>query len=198
MDRNPFRRLATLALLLIVAGLSACASSGRYAGAGSASRHPGLTCAPFARELSGIALYGDADSWWEGAAGRYRRSATPAIGSVLVFSTSDRLPSGHLSVVSDILSRRQIQVIQANWVPNELDIDQLVVDVSEANDWTAVRVWYPPVNQLGAHTYEAYGFILPPGPATHDELARASRNAAVIAVGAAVGRPPPRARGYGS
>jgi hypothetical protein len=115
-----------------------------------------------------------------------------------VFRRSSRLPSGHVSVVSRLVGSRQIEVTQANWVPNEVDEDQLVVDVSEENDWSAVRVWYPPVSQLGASTYATYGFILPDRPATHDELARATRNAALIGVSAARGRPLPRARSAGS
>jgi hypothetical protein len=82
-------------------------------------------------------------------------------------------------------------------VPNELDQDQLVVDVSERNDWSEVRVWYPPTATLGIHTYPAYGFILPPRPATHDELAEAAQPAALYAISSR-GRQPPRARTFGS
>ena len=191
--------LFRFAPLLLAATLAACgssSSSGRRVSGAEGPRYAGLTCAPFARELSGIALYGDADTWWDQAAGRYRRSQHPMVGGVLVLRRSSRLPSGHVSVVSRILTPRQIQVIQANWVPGELDQDQLVVDVSEDNDWSAVRVWYPPADQLGIHVYPAYGFVLPPRPATHEELVRASRPAAVYAIGAR-GRQPPRARAYG-
>ena len=103
-------------------------------------------------------------------------------------------PSGHVSVVSRLLGPRQLLVTQANWVPGELDEDQLVVDVSERNDWTEVRVWWPPIGQLGAHAYPAYGFIQPPVPETRDELTKTARTAANIAVSSATGRPPPRAR----
>ncbi len=185
-------------LPLLVAALSACGSSSPQTGPNLAasSRHPGLTCAPFARELSGIALYGDADTWWDGAAGRYDRASRPTVGSVLVLRRSGRLPSGHVAVVSRVLTSRQIQVIEANWVPGELDQDQLVVDVSDRNDWTAVRVWYPPINQLGSYAYPAFGFILPPQPATHEELVRATQPAARFAIDSQ-GRQPPRARLYG-
>ena len=186
-----------LLLPLLAAALSACASSphtGDYLAA--SSRHPGLTCAPFARELSGIALYGDADTWWDGAAGHYARANRPAVGSVLVLQRSARLPTGHVAVVSRVLTPRQILVIQANWVPGELDEDQLVIDVSERNDWTEVRVWYPPVNQMGSHAYPAFGFILPPQPATHEELVRATQPAVQYAMSGG-GRQPPRARLYG-
>jgi surface antigen len=157
-------------------------------------RQSGLTCAPFARELSGIALYGEAATWWDNAAGTYRRAARPEVGGVLVFRRSSRLPSGHVSVVSRVINARQIEVIQANWVPEQLDQDQLVVDVSERNDWSEVRVWYPPINQIGSHTYSAYGFVLPPRPATYAELSQATRPALRFALDTK-GRPPPRARG---
>jgi|GEM_PF-360432 len=188
--------------LFLAVFLSACGSSrppapGVANASGTSNHVPGLTCAPFARELSGIALYGDAATWWDGASGKYKRGNKPVVGGVLVFQRSSRLPSGHVAVVSRILTPRQVQVIQANWVPNELEQDQLVVDVSASNDWSEVRVWYPPNNQLGTHTYSAYGFILPPRPATHEELASAAQPAAVYAISSR-GRQPPRARTFGS
>ena len=128
--------------------------------------------------------------------GRYARSSDPRVGSVLVFRRQDRLASGHVSVVSRVVADRRIEVIQANWAPGELDVDQLVVDVSEANDWSLVRVWWPPVDQLGAHEYEAYGFIRAPGAATHEELAREAPKAARLSLTSMRGRPPPSARAY--
>jgi surface antigen len=188
-------RVLRLLAPLLAAVLSACASSSPPTGPNLAasSRHPGLTCAPFARELSGIALYGDADTWWDGAAGRYDRASHPTVGSVLVLRRSGRLPSGHVAVVSRLLTPLQVLVIEANWVPGELDEDQLVVDVSERNDWSSVRVWYPPINQLGSFPYPAFGFILPPQPATHEQLVRAVEPAAYYAIDSR-GRQPPRAR----
>ena len=175
--------------------LAGCGSSSRApsASAGASMRVPGISCAPFARELSGIALYGEAESWWHAAAGRYARTEQPATGSVLVFRRSARLRSGHVSVVTRVVSPRQILVTQANWVPGQVDEDQLVVDVSPGNDWSEVRVWYPPSNTLGTHTYTAHGFIHPRRPATYAELARATPVAARYALDTR-GRPAPRAR----
>ena len=188
-----------LSALLLVGGLSACASSSPSTGPNLAatSHHPGITCAPFARELSGIALYGDAYTWWSAAAGRYGRSAQPEVGAVLVLRREGRLPSGHAAVVSRVLAPRQMLVIQANWMPGEVTEDQLVVDVSPHNDWTEVRMWWPPTNTLGGHAYPAYGFILPPAPTTHDALRRTARPAAQLALASSSGRPPPRARSIG-
>ena len=179
---------------LILVGLAGCGGSGSGpVASGYGMRAPGLQCAPFARELSGIALYGDAASWWDGAEGKYGRAQSPVMGSVLVFRRSPRLPAGHVSVVSRVVAPRRIEVIQANWVPGELDEDQQVVDVSPEGDWSQVRVWYPPVGQLGAHAYDTYGFVLPVRPATRAELARATGPAVRLAM-ATHGRPAPRAR----
>ena len=35
-----------------------------------------------------------------------------------------------------------------------------VIDVSPSNDWTQVRVWYPPVKDYGS-PYLTFGFVLP-------------------------------------
>ncbi len=136
--------------------------------------HATLSCAPFARALTGLQLRGDAAGWWDAAAGRYDRVATPEVGSVLVFRRGARLPSGHVSVVSRLRGPRRIDVIGANWVPGEVERDQPVIDVSETNDWSLVRVWYPPSRQMGSHAYRTYGFILPPAPLGHDALASAA------------------------
>jgi surface antigen len=164
-----------IVILLLAVALAGCAGAPRT-GANLAATHafPGLTCAPFARALTGLALGGDAADWWAQAGDRYPRGPLPQVGGVLVFRRTARLPAGHVAVVSAVLDARHIHVIQANWMPGELDIDQLVVDVSERNDWTAVRVWYPPGDQLGAHAYPAYGFILAPSPRGHAALTQAA------------------------
>lgn len=178
MTRILFASLACV--LLAACGGPSPARHAGYAG----SHHAGLSCAPFARELSGLALYGDAADWWEAAEGRYRRASRPEVGGVLVFRREPRLASGHVSVVSELVGPRQVRVTQANWVPGELDEDQLVVDVSEDGDWSLVRVWYPPVDGLGAHSYPTYGFILPARPTTREVLARGARPAVARALSA--------------
>lgn len=120
-----------------------------------------LTCVPYAREVSGIQLAGDAWEWWGEAAGRYPRSHTPQQGAVLVFAPHGSMASGHLAVVTSVVDSRQIDVTQSNWLPYRIEHDQPVIDVSAANDWSAVRVWYEPVQAIGATVYPTYGFILP-------------------------------------
>ncbi|MDT7952271.1 MAG: CHAP domain-containing protein [Acetobacteraceae bacterium] len=130
--------------------------------------HPGLQsssssleCAPYAREISGLQLYGDAASWWDQADGRYAKASQPVPGGVLVLRRSGRLPYGHVAVVRSQRSPREITVDQANWVHHRVTLGEPVVDVSDANDWSQIRVWWQPAGAMGATTYPAYGFIAP-------------------------------------
>ena len=120
-----------------------------------------LTCVPYARAISGIELDGNAWTWWDQAAGRYRRTHVPQASAVLVFAPHGRMRVGHLAVVTAREGPREILVTQSNWLPHRIEHDQPVVDVSPDNNWTAVRVWYPPAHELGRTVYPAYGFILP-------------------------------------
>ena len=46
---------------------------------------PYLQCVPYAREVSGIRIYGDAHTWWDQAAGHYARGVRPRVGAVMSF-----------------------------------------------------------------------------------------------------------------
>lgn len=151
------RRWCLLLLGLLVSG---CGSGPRVGSIGASSS---LECAPFARQASGIELYGEAYSWWDQAVGRYDRGQDPVPGGVLVFRRTGRLASGHVSVVRSVVSGRQITVTQANWVHRRITRDEPVVDVSPGNDWSAVRVWWAPTGALGTTVFPTYGFIAPPG-----------------------------------
>ena len=119
-------------------------------------------CVPYAREVSGIEIYGDAIHWWEIANAKYGRSPSPASGSVLVLEGYNDAKRGHLLVVRRVVSSREIVVDHANWLNRgEVELDQPVVDVSPGNDWSRVRVWYSPGGQYGTRVYRALGFILP-------------------------------------
>ncbi|HVY86412.1 MAG TPA: CHAP domain-containing protein [Caulobacterales bacterium] len=121
-----------------------------------------LECVPFARQASGIEIYGDANTWWDQAAGRYPRSALPAPGAVLVMRGYNDPNRGHVAVVTMVVSPRLIRVDQANWLnQGEVTLSVPVMDVSPNNDWTQVRVWYIPTNDWGARVYAAEGFIHP-------------------------------------
>jgi hypothetical protein len=122
-----------------------------------------VSCVPYARARSGIQLAGDAWQWWEAAAGRYERGRAPRPGSVLVIARTSRMPSGHVAVVSRVVSGREILVDHANWASGaargRIATDQRVVDVSPGNDWTLVRVFYPRINDLGTTAFPARGFV---------------------------------------
>lgn len=116
---------------------------------------------PYARDVSGIDLHGDAYLWWREAAGVYPRSQSPQIGAVLVLKPHGSMWVGHVAVVTAVRSNREILVTQANWLPGIIEHNVPVIDVSKANNWSYVRVWYAPVNAMGDTIYPAYGFILP-------------------------------------
>jgi hypothetical protein len=77
---------------------------------------PPQECVPYARQVSGIQLYGDAWTWWDGAAaGRYQRGETPQPGAVLVLRKTPSLFHGHVAVVTNLIGPREILVTHANW-----------------------------------------------------------------------------------
>ncbi|MGE0829652.1 MAG: CHAP domain-containing protein [Hyphomonadaceae bacterium] len=121
-----------------------------------------LQCVPFARGLSGIQIFGDANTWWASAAGRYPRSSLPAPGAVLVLEGYRTTARGHVAVVTAMVSAREIRVDHANWMNGgEVTRRVPVLDVSPNNDWTEVRVWHIPSGSWGARIYRAEGFIHP-------------------------------------
>jgi hypothetical protein len=119
-----------------------------------------LFCVEYARMRSGLAVFGDAKHWWERARNLYARAAHPAEDAVMVFSGSKRLKRGHVAVVTEIVSPREIIVDHANWQnKREVDLATPVMDVSPNNDWSQVRVWDIPSGTFGARTYAVSGFI---------------------------------------
>src|SRR3546814_13417919 len=70
---------------------------------------------------------------------------SPRAGAVLVLGKTGRLRRGHLAVVAEVRSSREIIVHQANWLNGgRIHRYTPVRDVSKNNDWSAVRVWYTP------------------------------------------------------
>src|SRR5262249_773741 len=76
-----------------------------------------LQCVPYAPFMSGIGLRGDAWTWWDKAAGIYARGNHPEPGAVLSFPGIERMPLGHVAVVTQVLTARKILIEHANW-PN--------------------------------------------------------------------------------
>jgi hypothetical protein len=59
---------------------------------------------------------------------------------------------------------RTVLLRHANWSPingvrGQTENDVRAVDVSDANDWSAVRVWYAPIQDLGTTHWPVDGFI---------------------------------------
>ena len=128
-------------------------------------------CVPFARAASGIQIYGDAWTWWDQAEGRYDRGSKPRVGSVIVFSKTERLRYGHVAVVSRVVEKRTVLLTHANWSRldgkrGHAEQDVTLHDVSEDNDWSEVKVWYRDMNGLGGSVYPVKGFIYGGKPAS--------------------------------
>ena len=129
-----------------------------------------LQCVPFARQLSGIQIYGDAHSWWGQAEGVYQRGALPVEGAVLSLPSHGSMELGHVAVVREILDDRNILISHANWSPingqrGQIERRVAARDVSPGNDWSRVRIWYAPIDNLGTTAFPVNGFIYPARPA---------------------------------
>ncbi len=128
-----------------------------------------LECVPYARARSGISLFGDAGTWWGKAEGRYTRSHTPLLGSVIVLTGYAGPSRGHVGVVSALVSLREIRLDHANWLDDgAIYRNDPVADVSPDNDWSEVRVWNTRLHAWGVRTYLVEGFI-GPSPASSDD-----------------------------
>ena len=109
-------------------------------------------------------IFGDAYTWWQKATGKYDEGQAPKPGAVLVFRSQGKMKLGHVAVVSQVITDRYIQVTHANWSPvaghrGRVEENVNVLDVSDKGDWSKVKVWYGPLNDLGTTVYSTYGFI---------------------------------------
>ena len=119
-----------------------------------------LQCVAFARAASDVVLTGNAANWWQNAEGIYARGTAPEVGSVLNFRANSRMRLGHVAVVKQITDSRTIQIDQSHWHANGISRDVSVIDVSQNNDWSAVRVAIGHRGTFGS-IYPTYGFIYP-------------------------------------
>lgn len=129
---------------------------------------PYWQCVPIARTMSGIHIYGDAHTWWDQAEGRYQRGNAPKKGAVLNFMPHGGMKLGHVAAVTKILDDRNILVTHSNWSPyggrrGYVEKNVRVIDVSEDNDWSRVRVWFAPIANMGGNEWPTFGFIYPKG-----------------------------------
>jgi surface antigen len=123
-------------------------------------RAAAANCALWARAQTGVYLFGAAGGWWDEAAGYYQRGHVPAVGSILVFRRTGYTPSGHVAVVSRVISANEILVDHANWYRGRISRNMPVVDTSPGHDWTTVAVMYPGSGKYGRDN-PTYGFVYP-------------------------------------
>jgi hypothetical protein len=196
-----FVRLAAAAFLC--AALAACTTTpsstygGEYGPRPAAPRTPNsvLQCVPYARDHSGIALFGDAYTWWDQADGKYARATVPSEGSVLVLYNYAGPQRGHLAVVRRVIDSREIRVDHANWLDDgEIFVNDPVRDVSPDNDWSMVRVFNIRRGAWGVNNYPVQGFI---GPGADDNPVLMARRPAPVRV-AQRPAPPPEASDDGT
>jgi len=186
MTGSQAKRIAACALALLA---SACASQ-PHIYAGPLPGEPGrnlvekahqkpVQCAPYAREHSAVKIFGDASSWWDKAAGHFVRGGLPEEGAILVLADYAGPDHGHLAVVRKLVSAREIRVDHANWLNDgSVYVNDPVVDVSAANDWSAVKVWNIRTGSWGVRLYPVKGFIGPAAVAS-DKVARADWKSAI-------------------
>ncbi len=159
--------LVTVALALTGASAALASPSDDFSIEGdAASDLPYLQCVPYARQVSGIRIFGDAHTWWDQAAGRYARGRRPKVGAVMSFLPYGNMRLGHVAAVSRVLDSRTVLLRHANWSliggrRGQIEDNVRAIDVSDANDWSEVRVWFAPIQGLGTTHWPLNGFIYP-------------------------------------
>ncbi|WP_369412649.1 CHAP domain-containing protein [Neoroseomonas alba] len=124
----------------------------------------GISCVPYARQATGMAISGNGGQWWYNAAGVYARGNRPEVGSILAFPGSGGMRAGHVAVVERVVSSREILIHHANWGGPGIRRGSImrgvsVVDASPNNDWSQVRVQVGYSNENYGRTYAVQGFI---------------------------------------
>ena len=124
----------------------------------------GISCVPFARSVTGMDISGNAHAWWGNAAGVYARGQRPEKGAVLSFRASGGMRMGHVAVVSRVVSSREVLIDHANWEGPGIRKGTVmrgvsVVDASDRNDWTLVRVQVGRNDDSYGRAYPTNGFI---------------------------------------
>lgn len=162
---------------------------GLMLGLGIAVPAHALQCVPYARQISGLDLQGDAWRWWTAAQGVYDRGSHPQVGAVLVFKQTAHMRHGHVAVVRRVINKREIRIDHANWGTGlrtgrgGISLDAAVIDVSPNNDWSQVRVWHDASGTYGTRVNPSYGFIYSKDRSRHhrfDDVAQTSATPHII------------------
>jgi len=178
------KALAVVAMAALMAPAAASSAIDRIiagtgiSGSANGTRAPmppgGLECVPYARQFSGIQIYGDAHTWWKQAEGRYARGRMPRVGAVMAIRPHNNSRLGHVAAVSRIIDSRTILLSHANWsYRGQIERNVTALDVSSANDWSAVRIWYGPNRNLGTTHWPVAGFIYNARPGSMPDLGSA-------------------------
>ncbi|GAA4051220.1 CHAP domain-containing protein [Parerythrobacter jejuensis] len=193
----PLRSIMVASVALgLAAGQPASARSGEFSASSRSELPAYLQCVPYAREVSGIRIFGDAHTWWEQAASRYQRGNQPKVGAVMAFKPNGKMRLGHVAAVSQIIDSRTVLLDHANWSPingrrGQIERNVRAIDVSRANDWSQVRVWYHPLQALGKTAWPVHGFIYGKGKVNRAPFRQESRPAAPVRI--AVSKDPSKA-----
>ena len=159
---------AKIKVLTALVAVAAAAPLGATIGSSSSGigkkLPPYLQCVPYARQISGVQIYGDAHTWWGQAEKRYARGSEPRVGAVMNLRPHGGSRLGHVAAVSKIIDSRTILIRHSNWSPingrrGQIEDNVRAVDVSDNNDWSKVRIWYAPIKALGGAEWPLYGFI---------------------------------------
>ncbi len=157
---------ATIALLAMATPAQAdtAVEVAAVSGGGASTLPPYLQCVPYARRVSGIRIYGDAHTWWGQAEGKYAKGARPQVGAVMAFKPHGNMRLGHVAAVSRIVDSRTVLLKHSNWSiingrRGQIEDNVRAIDVSPANDWSEVRVWFDPIQALGGTHWPVLGFI---------------------------------------
>ena len=157
---------ATIALLAMATPAQAdtAVEVAAVSGGGASTLPPYLQCVPYARRISGIRIYGDAHTWWGQADGKYAKGTRPRVGAVMAFKPHGNMRLGHVAAVSRIIDSRTVLLKHSNWSiingrRGQIEDNVRAIDVSPANDWSEVRVWFDPIQALGGTHWPVQGFI---------------------------------------
>lgn len=149
-------------------GLRQASGNGRarsgHATTALAGTSGGISCVPYARAVTGMQVTGNGGDWWGNAAGLYDRGARPESGAVMAFRANRGMSRGHVAVVRQVLNAREVLIDHANWGGPGIRRGSVmqnvtVVDVSDRNDWSAVKVQSGYSKEAFGRTYPTYGFI---------------------------------------
>ena len=124
----------------------------------------GISCVPYVRQATGMAIRGNGGEWWYNAAGLYARGHRPEPGAIMAFSSTSQMRLGHVAVVQEVLSPRKVLIHHANWGGPGISRGSImsgvsVVDVSLHNDWSSVRVQVGRDQESLGSIYPIQGFI---------------------------------------